>query len=216
MENGILTRAGSPASTRPLSRAAAARLDTYADEVERLIAATYAVIRQSGSLDPRVSDIVKKAKLSNQAFYRHFESKDELMLALLADGQAKLLDTLQRRMARAEPGAPRVQAWIEGMLAQARDETAAATTRPFTVNGLRLSEQYPLDVRASRELVIEPLRDAIADAGGDPQRDGDAIYHLAKGAMDDALMTRTRPTKSDIEHLVTFALTGLGGEPHGT
>src|ERR1035437_6975076 len=91
------------------------RAQAYADEVRRLIDATYAVMRRTDSLDPRVHDIVREAGLSNQAFYRHFRGKDELLLAVLDDGQARLVATLERRMARAEPGAGQVRAWIEGI-----------------------------------------------------------------------------------------------------
>jgi hypothetical protein len=51
----------------------------------------------------------------------------------------------------------------------------------------------------------------VADAGGDPQRDADAIYHLAIGCMNDALVARRRPTGDDVEHLEQFVLGGLRG-----
>ncbi|HEV2309163.1 MAG TPA: TetR/AcrR family transcriptional regulator, partial [Acidimicrobiia bacterium] len=56
----------------PVERAVAARTledraAAYADEVRRLLEAAYTVMRRTGSLDPRVSDIVATAGLSNQA-----------------------------------------------------------------------------------------------------------------------------------------------------
>ena len=70
------------------------------------------------------------------------------------------------------------------MLAQARDPEAAADTRPFAVNGARLADRFPDQAAQSRELVVEPLRDALADAGGDRDvgRDADAVYQLALGS----------------------------------
>jgi AcrR family transcriptional regulator len=193
-----------------VDRALDERRAAYADEVRRLIDAAYAMKRSTGELDPRVGDVVRAAGLSNQAFYRHFKSKDELLLAVLTDGQHRLLATLQSRMARAEPGAPRVAAWIEGVMAQARNADAAENTRPFAINGARIADRFPDEWSASRERLMAPLRDAVSDAGGDPDRDADAIYHLTFGEMEDALKRRAHPSREDVEHLVQFALKGAG------
>jgi AcrR family transcriptional regulator len=187
------------------------RVDAYADEVRRLVDATYAVMRRTGDIDPKVADIVLEARLSNQAFYRHFRSKDELLLAVLEDGQRRLVSYLQARMARVDGGAARVQAWIEGVLEQARNREAAANTRPFAVNSARLADHFPAESAASREHVIAPLRDAVRDARGDPERDPDAIYHLAMGRASDAIARGEQPSRDEIAHLVEFALRGLGG-----
>ena len=189
-------------------RALDERRAVYADEVRRFIDAAYAVMRATGDIDPRVGDVVRTAGLSNQAFYRHFKSKDALLLAVLTDGQQRLLATLQSRMARAESGAPQIAAWIEGVMAQARNPEAAENTRPFAINGARIADRFPDDWSASRERLIAPLRAAVADAGGDPDRDADAIYHVTFGEMEDALKRRVHPTRDDVAHLVQFAIRG--------
>ena len=50
---------------------------------------------------PRVADIVAAAGLSNDAFYRHFASKDALVAAILEDGTARLRSYLDHQMAKA-------------------------------------------------------------------------------------------------------------------
>jgi AcrR family transcriptional regulator len=195
---------------RVASRTLAGRSEAYVDEVQRLVDAGFAVMRRTGTIDPRVGDIVREAGLSNQAFYRHFAGKDELLLACLEDGQRRLVSYLEHRLAAVEPGAPRVRRWIEGVLEQARNGDAAENTRAFAINGARLGDRFPEELARQRELVVAPLRDAVAAAGGDPQRDADAVSTLAIGAMDDALVARRRPSKADVEHLVEFALRGLG------
>jgi AcrR family transcriptional regulator len=202
----------------PVERMVAARTlrdraDTYADEVRRLVDAAYSVMRRTGSVEPRVADIVEAAGLSNQAFYRHFRGKDELLLAVLEDGQRRLVASLERRMARAAPGAGQVQAWIEGVLEQARNPEAAANTRPFAVNGARLTERYPDATATQREHVISPLRDAVAVAGGDATRDADAVYFLAMGRAEDAIARGEVPTAAEVAHTVTFCLRAIGADP---
>ncbi len=109
MRNDVLDPGAGPSVVDDLAgRAVDERRAAYADEVRRLIDAAYAVMRESGDIEPRVGDVVKAAGLSNQAFYRHFASKDALLLAVLTDGRQRLLGTLTARMDRVEPGAPRV------------------------------------------------------------------------------------------------------------
>jgi AcrR family transcriptional regulator len=198
----------------PVEHAVAARTlqgrsDAYADEIRRLVDATYAVMRRTGSTDPRVADIVREAGLSNQAFYRHFRGKDELMLTVLDDGQRRLVSYLDARMGRVEPGDARVRAWIEGVLEQARNPDAAANTRPFAFDGARLADRFPAETARSRELVVAPLRAAVADAGGDPGRTADAIYHLTMGRATDAIARSEQPSRAEVDHLVQFALSGI-------
>jgi len=185
------------------------RRAAHADEIRRLIDAAYAVMRASGDIEPRVGDVVKASGLSNQAFYRHFRSKDALLLAVLTDGRHRLVATLRARMAKADDGAPRIAAWIEGVLAQARNADAAANTRPFAVNGARIADRFPADWQASRDALLAPLRDAVAAAGGDAVRDPEWLYHLAFGAMEAALVRREAPTRADVDDLIAFALRGV-------
>jgi AcrR family transcriptional regulator len=190
-------------------RAVGERRDRYADEVRRLVDAAYEVMRAAGDLDPRVADVVRTAGLSNQAFYRHFASKDALLLAVLTDGQERLLATLTTRMERVGPGAPAVAAWIEGVMAQARNREAAENTRPFAVHGRRLADRFPDEWARSRAALVAPLRAALAEAGADPDRAPD-ISHLAMGHMEDALTLRHRPTATEVDAIVDFAMKGAG------
>lgn len=205
MRNGVLGVADDVAS-RTLDE----RRATYADEVRRLIDAALAVTRSTGDLEPRVADVVRTAGLSNQAFYRHFRSKDELLLAVLTDGRHRLVHTLTERMGRASTPDARIAAWIEGVMAQARNPEAAANTRPFAVHGARIADRFPVEWRASRDALLAPLRDAVGDAGGDPARDPELLYHLVFGAMEAALVQRVTPSRADVEHLVVFASRGVG------
>lgn len=198
-----------PLIEQTVSRALAPRAETYTDEVQRLVDAAFTVMRRDDAIDPRVADIVRESGLSNQAFYRHFSGKDELLLAVLDHGRRQLVTTLQRRMDAAPDGIGRVRAWIEGVLEQARNTDAAANTRPFAIDGIRLSDRFPSEAATSNEQLLAPLRNAIADAGGDPERDTPAVYELAMGTMNRCVLAREVPSKADVEHLVQFAIGGL-------
>ena len=155
-------------------RAVADRRAAYAAEARRLIDAAFVVMRRTGSIDPQVRAIVQEAGLSNQAFYRHFASKDALLLAVLADGQRQLVAYLRAAAARA-PTIPteQVQRWIGGVMAQARDRDAAEATRPFACNGARLADLFPDRSRGEPRRAARPARDrAVHALGGNDERRG--------------------------------------------
>jgi AcrR family transcriptional regulator len=207
-----------PLINRAVARSLARRQASYADEVERIVSATYEVIERTGSLDPTMRDILRQSGISTQAFYRHFRSKDELLLALLDDGRRRLSSYLGHRMAKAETAEGKLRAWIEGVLAQASDETAAAKTRPFLANLDRLAEQYPKDQQESVDLLIGLLEGALGQMGVPPARlglDAVAIYHLAVGTMHQHIRDRSRPSAGEVEHVIEFSLAAVARPDKG-
>ncbi len=185
-------------------RTLAGRQETYQAEIRALLDAALAVMRRDGTAEPRVSDVVHASGLSNQAFYRHFRGKAELMAALLEDGRRRMVATVERRMARAHGDAAKVRAWVEAVMAQAADADAAANSRPFAVNGNRLADAHPAEAHRARDLLLAPLRAVVDDVAAT------AIYHVAMGAMQDALLDRRTPTRAEIERIGTFAVQGAG------
>lgn len=191
-----------------VQRAVADQQAAAADEVRRLLDAAFGLAARAGNLDLRVVDIVAEAGLSNVVFYRHFPSKDELLLALLDEGRHRLVGYLDHLVERAASGPDRVRAWVTGVLEQARNPDAAAATRPFAVDGDRLADRFPADTRRSAELLREPLRTAVLATGGS-ERDVDVVYQLAMATMHESLLRREPLTDDDVEHLVRFALAGV-------
>jgi AcrR family transcriptional regulator len=203
-----------PVADLVADRAVAERRDQYVTEVRKLIDAAFVVMRRTGSIEPPVRDIVRRAGLSNQAFYRHFPSKDALLLTVLADGRRQLVEYLERRLATTDDADEQLQRFIEGMLAQARNADAAEATRPFAINGNRLAAQFPDEVAASRRELLDLLRPVVTTLGGD---DGDVelVHDLALARMHDALVARRRPDRREVQQLVQFCRAGIGAS-HGT
>ena len=208
---------------RALDRTVAGRQAEYVQEVERIVDATYRLIERTGGIDPPLRDVLSEARLSTQAFYRFFRSKDELMLVLLDDGRRRLLEYLERRMAAVSSPAGKVRAWVEGVLAQASHGDAAARTRPFVANQDRLAEAFPREQQETVDLLIdllvEPIdqlrrpassRRASRRAASAARRDAEAVYQLAFGTMRTHLIGRSRPTAEEITHVSRFALQGIG------
>ena len=159
-------------ANRAVDRSLGDRRTQYAEEIQRVLEATYDLIEQTGNVDPSLRDILAASNLSTQAFYRYFQSKDELFLLLLDDGRRRLVGSLERRMNKATTAADRVRAWIEGVLAQASDKRAAGRTRPFLTDQDRLAEAFPREQQASVDLLVDLLagRDRRAARLREPPR----------------------------------------------
>lgn len=202
-------------ANKAVERTVAGRRAEFGAEMRRIVDATFSLIERTGSLEPSVREILAETGLSTQAFYRYFSSKDEVMLALLDEGRRRLVETLQRRMARSADASSQVRAWIEGVLSQAANPAAAARTRPWVLSEQRLAEQFPDEQRASVELLVELLRDPIRRLQGTRNRtreDADAVagivYDLAFVTLRKHLVARTKPGPGEIDALVDFCLRG--------
>lgn len=217
MENDVLSVNGDTGvADRSVARSLEQKRRSYAAEVRKLIDASFERVRETGCLEPTVGEIVRAAGLSNKAFYRHFRSKDELLLAVLDDGIRRLGNTLQDRMAAADSPLGQVRAWIGGLLDQALHPDAASATRPFARSRPRLAELFPAPVLDTERQLTERLRDAIAAASEsgelesvDAERDAAAIYQLAMGWVERSLAATTPPDRGDAQHLTEFCLRGL-------
>lgn len=212
----------SPAIDALASRSAARGLEkrraAYADEVRRLVEASFTLIRERGELEPRVGEIVRAAGLSNQAFYRHFRSKDELLLTVLAEGVRLLAGYLTHRMDAVDSPREKIREWVAGLLEQALNREAAAATRPFAVSRARLAELFPAEVEECERQLTSLLRaaieagvrsDELPAASADPERDAETVYNLAMGWVQRQLLRSEPASPGDAAHLLEFAMHGL-------
>jgi AcrR family transcriptional regulator len=197
-----------------VARGAAPRAD---EERTRIVDAAYRVIARRGSVDPTVRDILDEGGFSTPAFYRHFPSKDDLLLALLDDGRRQLNEYLGHRMENEPDGLGRVRAWIAGVAAQAVDPAAASRTRPFLANANRLAEQFPAEVQRSQEAALSLLLDAMTAAqregrihSRDLRRDAQRVYDLVFRFIERSVLAGVRPIPTDVTHLVAFCERALG------
>jgi AcrR family transcriptional regulator len=207
-QNAILPPPSDDVAGAIAQRRVSKREAQYASEVRRLLDAGLAVMRDCGlASSPRVADIVTAAGLSNDAFYRHFASKEALVAAILEDGSLRLASYLRHQMEKASAPEDKVRRWIEGVMAQATDADAAATTRAVLWNGgsltERVSEQRPSPAASLAMLLREPLS---AIGSSDPDADATLVAHATIGLLSDFLWQRARPKRAQIEHVVRFCL----------
>ena len=110
-----------PRAMRAADRALDRKRAAYEEEIRKFVGAGFSLVRETGELEPKVGAIVSKAGLSNQAFYRHFSSKDEFLLAMLDEGICLLRSYLEHRIESSDAPLVRIQNFIEGLIAQRAD-----------------------------------------------------------------------------------------------
>jgi len=131
--------------TRPTTR----RRDKLAPDPDvrrTIVAAASKSVREQGVRGLSVSVVLDRAGLSTRAFYRHFDSKDELVAAVFLEMARAEKRRLRRTMAEATTPVEAVAAWIDGRLDLAFDENIKSDLR-------RLSQEAQSQMFASPELV---------------------------------------------------------------
>ena len=211
-----------PLAIRSVERTLARRYSTYVNEVQRLIEAARAVMEREQTLNPRVSDIVAEAGLSNQAFYRHFRGKSELMLAILDDGSRQMAAYVESRMAPETSGVAKVRAWIDGSLVQTVVERTASISRGVILNTLELRAEFLEESDRTADLVRRPLIEAIRLAreqgeidADEPEAAAEMVFRLTMSLMELWLLRRQAPTRAELDRLEEFVLKGLGAHETG-
>jgi len=176
----------------------------WADDTRRMVDAGLELMRQAGTDSrPRVADIVAAAGLSNDAFYRHFPSKDAFVAALLEDGTQRLRSYLTHQMAKAGTPEGQVRRWVEGVMAQAGDPDVAAATKAVLWNGRSATDH--LAIAGPSTLLATLLEQPLAALGrANPELDAALVGHAVVGRMSEHLSQGTRPGRSEVARIVEF------------
>ncbi|WP_280305259.1 TetR/AcrR family transcriptional regulator [Nocardia abscessus] len=211
MATGNVTAApADDVATRIARRTLAKRGADYAAEVRKLLDAALTVISAAGTAGrPRVADIVAAAGLSNDAFYRHFPSKDALVAALLEDGAERLTGYVAHQMGKEADPRARVRRWVAAILAQAREQTAAATLAVLW-NAAGPGLGLAAGPGAVDNALAALLRDTLAELGSAaPDSDAALIAHATIGTLAERLRQRSEPSPDDVERITAFCLRAL-------
>ena len=140
----------------------------------RLVQATLRLIRETRRRSSRASRrSCERAGLSNQAFYRHFRIKHELLLGGARRGLPPARRAISRTAWRAAATPEAQIARVDRAACSSRRSSArgAAATRPFAVSRARLAGAVPGRGRGARSAQLTaPLRDARSRPVREPAR----------------------------------------------
>lgn len=132
----------------------------FDDDTERrmVMDAAVRVMSRGSYVDMSVADILSEAGLSTTSFYRHFQSKDALLAAVIRRDGESAQHALQRAIAAAPGPVAALEAWIDGLLDQFYEPRKAARTALFTTADVLSTYSMNNEVIAQmRWILSQPL-----------------------------------------------------------
>ena len=147
----------------PVTSAGRPRRFEPEDELRLLFDAALVVMHRNGYADAAVADILAEAGLSTRSFYRHFESKDQLLCALYRHEAEQVAERLTARVARAASPLAALDSWIEEIMSLGYHRRKAARVAVLGSPGAMRAEGYADESRHAAKLLIAPLEALLAD-----------------------------------------------------
>ncbi len=175
------------------------------------------VMRRNGFLGASVQDILDDAGLSTRAFYRQFQSKDDLLLAMFRTAARPDVDHVARQVGSASSPVDAVRVWIDELLSIAYDRKRIQRLVVFNASA-RQTVGYDSEVAWLEDCLVAPLLEALrkgaADGslpGADPLPDAYSIFDLVWSVASPHVRER-RPLERDEAqaHVIRFCLPALG------
>lgn len=212
------------ARRRPPSTRAPGRPRLYEPDAERdrILAAALAVLGRNDEREATVADILEESGLSTRAFYRHFQTKEDVIRALYRRDAESFGDHLCARVAD-RPPRKALEVWISELLGLAYDrrraERASTLSAPVVQRVIAGGEEQ----RLGFAILAEPLRAVLVEGlatGAFPaaRPDLDVLTILAM-VLEAIAWARTGTVsltrRQAVDHLLRFALPALEGSAPG-
>ena len=185
-----------------------------------IIDAAYVCLSQPHSGPIPVAAILQRAGVSTRAFYRHFQSKDELFLAMLRQESDALADRLDQ-IAEEAPGSPveQLREWIGRMFGWVHDAQLRMHLTVIDSDEVRAAKGYRETrerAHADRERsLVEIMRRGREDGSfplADPERDAIAISAVVAREMTGVAPDDEGQLERSLARVLDFALRALGAQ----
>lgn len=128
----------------------------------QFLAAAMELLEESGDIDFTVQDVVDRSQLSLRAFYQHFSSKDDFLLAIFEELVTQFTDELDDLVAESNDPFERLEGYILGFLQQAHDSLPYGG-RAWTLYQMRLASERPDDYAKAIRRQVSVLGSIIRD-----------------------------------------------------
>ena len=195
----------------------------HRDDRRRIIEAAYRCLSDPHPGPILMSEILRRAQVSTRAFYRHFESKDDLFLALLRQECDALVADVDR-VAAAALGTPAEQlaAWIGTMFDMCADPQRRLHLAVIDSDEVRAAKGYrETRARAQHERersLTEILRRGRCDGSfplAEPDFDAIAVSSLAARVLVAQDPDDAHAVKQAQGQVLDFALRAVGAVRSG-
>lgn len=122
-----------------------------------ILAAASKSMHDHGVRGLSIAAVLERAQLSTRAFYRHFESKEQLVAAVFLELARIETQTLRGKMANTADPVRAVAAWIDGRLELAYGENTELGLRRLSLEAHSNAFSSPETVAPAYSAILEPL-----------------------------------------------------------
>ncbi|MDV3124525.1 TetR/AcrR family transcriptional regulator [Mycobacterium sp. 21AC1] len=192
-------------------------------ERDAIMRAAYRLI--SGTTSPTASTsierILQAAGVNRRIFYRHFASKDDLIIAMQEWAGDLILTDLRKAVSSAETPSAAVTAWIEDYLSIGWRETRFRDALAFMSSEVAGAPGMGAGLEATyarhREVLTAALSAGLADGtlpNARPEFDSFAIHAIAVRHVEARIRGRLDTDFTEVrDQVVALVLTGLSAPP---
>jgi AcrR family transcriptional regulator len=185
-----------------------------------LLSAASKVVREDGVRALSIARVLSRAQLGTRAFYRHFDSKDQLVSALFLEMARLEVVRLRRRMAVTSDPVRAVAAWIDGRLDLAFNEKIRSDLRQMSLEAQNQMSAAPEIVAPAYREILRPLVEELTRGGDlglfsdiDPDGEALSIQGVVWSNVERHWATAGAELTDIREHVERFCLRGLGVAP---
>ena len=175
-------------------------------------------MRRTGYAEANLTEILAQCGLSTGSFYRHFASKDDLLLHMYHQDTERAAERLRMRVAGSASSTDGISEWIDEVLSFGWD---ARKRERVAVMGSRAAQRaagYEEAQRESRDLIVRPLAELLergARVGTltstDPDEDARMVYAMAFSLVAQKVAGECRLSRTQaLAHMLRFCGPALG------
>ncbi len=186
-----------------------------------IVSAASKSMHEHGVRGLSVATVLECAQLSTRAFYRHFDSKDQLVAAVFLELARNETQRLRGRMANTADPVEAVVAWVDGRLELAFGEAGENGSRRLTLDAHSKAVSSPEMLAPAYSAILEPLIEQL-ERGFELGVFEDIVPATAAKSIHGVVWAGTQrqwaPHHWDRsvvrERTLRFCLRGLGVSPH--
>ncbi|WP_209446986.1 TetR/AcrR family transcriptional regulator [Mycolicibacterium septicum] len=185
-----------------------------------ILTAAAEIVREDGVSALSIAEVLNRSNLGTRAFYRHFDSKDQLVSALFLEMARVEVQRLERHMAAAPDAVRAVAAWIDGRLDLAFNAGIRSDLRQMSLEAQSQMFAAPELVGPAYREMLRPLVDQLEhgrQAGLFDDIDPEVEVLSIQGVVWSNIERQWATPGCDLQeiraHVLRFCLRGLGVAP---
>jgi AcrR family transcriptional regulator len=192
------------------------KLDPDPEVRAAILAAALAIVRDDGVRALAIAQVLARAQLGTRAFYRHFDSKDQLIAAMFLEIARSEMERLKEKMAGTDP-VRAVAAWIDGRLDLAFDAQIQSDLRWMSLEAQSQMFAAPELVAPAYAEILGPLVDEVERGARlglfvdvDPAAEALSIHGVVWASVERQWSTGISDLSDIRQRVQRFCLRGLG------